>query len=105
MNQIVLGTEYGVLTTEMAAIFKGEPGEPGSGGGGGSGTAFLPIPDDLDESSATEFFFGWEDVDGGWLIARQTRATAQTVHADQANNPLYTTLTAAWPDRQSLTYG
>lgn len=71
---------------------------------GTGGTSFLVVPDETDESDATYFYFGWESINGDWLVHRQTRATSQTVVANSTSNPSYVNLTAAWPDRTSLTY-
>lgn len=68
----------------------------------GSLTSFLPPADMMDDTDATYFYLGWNDVSGGWLIRRQNRAT---VLFDSATEQLgHTTLAQAWPDRQTLTY-
>ena len=74
---------------------------PDSGTSGGSG--FLPVPDDHFVGGGI-FFFGWSDVNGGWLIRGQDRATSLSSDATVANNPTYTSYSNAWTDRTSLTY-
>jgi len=75
-----------------------------SGGGGGGGTSFLELPDELDDSSDPYFYFGWENVDGGWLIRRQERNTSVSLDATVLNNSSYANLAAAWIDRAVLVY-
>lgn len=63
--------------------------------------AAVAAPDDMDESGAAYFYFGWSDFGGGWLVRRQHRATgahedATTGAADYAS---------AWAGRASLAYG
>ena len=66
---------------------------------------FLPPADRIDDTTGIEFFhFGWEDVNGGWLIRRQTRSDSTFVDATESNNSSYTTLAEAWPFRLGLTY-
>lgn len=74
--------------------------------GGSVGTVLienLPAPDLLDESSSVFFFFGY-DLEDGWLIERQTRATSISQRAARVNNPDFETLNEAWPERVSLNY-
>ena len=67
--------------------------------------SFLPPADRVDDTTGREFFhFGWEDVNGGWLIRRQTRSDSTFVDATEINNSDYTTLEEAWPHRLGLTY-
>jgi len=68
------------------------------------GPRFLPPPDLTDEADATYFYFGWEDEGGSWLVQRQDRLTSETLRADISNNPGFADLTAAWPNRVTLTY-
>lgn len=65
---------------------------------------FMAAPEQKDDAGSVYFYFGWESINGQWLIHRQTRATSQTEVAQLTSNPVYLNLTAAWPDRQSLTY-
>lgn len=67
-------------------------------------TTFLADPDNIDESDATYFYFGWLSVSGGWLIQRQVRATAATTSATVSNNSGVPDLATAWPLRATLTY-
>lgn len=76
---------------------QGPAGPPGTGSGGSS---FLPPPDLLDESDATYFYYGWEDVNGGWLVRRATRASAKKANATTGHPDLAT----AWANRSSLIY-
>ncbi len=78
---------------------EGPPGPPGDGG-----TSYAPEPDIVDQADATSFYFGWEDIDGGWLIHRQVRATAATARANPSNNPTFTDLSSAFAARATLTY-
>ena len=72
--------------------------------GGGGGTSFLDPSDELDDSDATYFYFGWIDVGGGWLVERQLRSDSSSLYATVSNNPGYATLALAWPDRSILNY-
>ena len=65
---------------------------------------FLPAADNVDDTGATYFYFGWESVNGSWLVRRQLRVDATTEDATIGNNAGYVNLTAAWPDRGSLAY-
>ena len=78
---------------------QGPPGPPGEGG-----ASYAPEPDSVDQTDATSFYFGWEDIDGGWLIHRQVRATAATSRATQSNNPTFTSFSSAFAARATLTY-
>lgn len=62
--------------------------------------SFLPVADNTDTSDATFFYFGWADVNGGWLIQRHDRATSAYVSSTAGHADLST----AWPDRANLTY-
>lgn len=84
----------------ISPFYQGPKGDPGTGGG----SSFLPAPDRTDETDATFFYFGWENVGGDWLVQRQTRSTGVSVSATGSNNPSYADLTAAFPDRATLTY-
>ena len=79
---------------------QGPIGPAGPAGADGSWSV-MPTPDDMDESGAAYFYFGWSDFGGGWLVRRQHRATgahedATTGAADYAS---------AWAGRASLAYG
>lgn len=76
---------------------QGPAGPPGTGSGGSS---FLPPPDLLDEEDATFFYYGWADVNGGWLVRRATRASAKKEDATTG----YPDLDTAWANRASLAY-
>jgi len=82
---------------EVVASTVGIQGPPGTGG---SGSSFLPPPDLVDESDATYFYYGWEDVNGGWLVRRATRATAKKEDATTG----FPDLATAWTNRASLSY-
>lgn len=75
---------------------QGPAGPPGTGSGGSS---FLPPPDLLDEST-NYFYYGWEDVRGGWLVRRATRASAKKEDATTG----YADLATAWANRTVLMY-
>ena len=62
---------------------------------------FLPVPDRVDDTSdEARFYFGWQSVNGGWLIQRQRRAGAEKHSATTG----YPDLASAWPHRVTLTY-
>ena len=65
---------------------------------------FLDNPNLNDETEADYFYFGWEDVNGGWLIRRQSRVDSDYEDANEDSNSSYANLTTAWPFRVSLTY-
>ena len=58
------------------------------------------LPDEVDQTDPTYFYFGWADVNGGWLIQRQTRASSQTASATTG----FLDLTSAWAVRETLGY-
>lgn len=60
-------------------------------------------PDEI-ATAVDYFFFGWEDVQGSWLINRQTRANAQVVRARVGSNPAYPVFADAWLAREALVY-
>lgn len=64
------------------------------------GSFFLPVPDEVDQTDATYSYFGWESVNGGWLVQRQLRSDASTLSATTG----YTDLAGAWPNRTTLNY-
>ena len=68
---------------------------------GEGGLDFLPPPDRFDEASAVFFYFGF-DLESGWLIERQLRATSQSVRARAADHPEFETLDEAWLERATL---
>jgi hypothetical protein len=69
------------------------------------GANFLPSPDNIDDTSdPTYFYFGWIDVDNGWLIHRQDRLSSLTTDATIANNGTMPDLATAWPSRATLAY-
>jgi hypothetical protein len=77
-------------------------GGDGSGGGGGTNVvaAYLPVPDNVEETT-TFFYFGWISVpSGGWLIQRQVRENAQT----KSLNTGFVDFSTAWASRTTATY-
>ena len=60
----------------------------------------LSVPNLLDESNAIYFYFGWENVNGGWLVIRQNRSTSITESATTG----HANLTDAFADRINLGY-
>lgn len=58
------------------------------------------VPNRNDDTGDVYFYMGWEDVNGGWLVRRQTRATGLTENATTGA----ATLEAAWLIRPTLTY-
>lgn len=88
---------------DVAVVVVGVQGPPGVGGGGGS--SFAPTPDEIDDTTATDvFYFGWSNLNGGWLVRRMQTSTADKLNADATNNPAYTILADAWSDRTNLNY-
>jgi len=69
-----------------------------------SGGKKFPLPDNFDETDELYFFFGWEEILGGWLIHRQVRLSSLTIRADVANNVTVPDLATAWPSRATLAY-
>lgn len=65
---------------------------------------FLPTPEQFDETNSDFFFFGYEEVDGSWLVRRQSRQTGQSQDATLAGNPSLPTLAASFPIRETLVY-
>ena len=62
---------------------------------------FLPMPERVDDTSdGNRFYFGWQSINGGWLIQRQMRAGAEK-HSVTTG---YADLASAWPHRATLTY-
>lgn len=70
----------------------------------GSDSGFLPTPENLDDSDTIYFYFGWEIVEGGWLVRRQLRSDSSVLNATESNNGLYSDLVSAWLNRLTLTY-
>lgn len=60
----------------------------------------VSAPDNVDQSDATYFYFGWENVNGGWLVQRQLRSDGST----QSSTTGYVDLASAWLNRTTLTY-
>lgn len=87
-----------IITREPDGVPKLDTGPAAATGGGG--TEFLETPDEVDESDPTYFYFGWGNVDGGWLVQRQLRTTGASTRATTG----YADLTTAWPNRTNLTY-
>lgn len=66
---------------------------------------FLPTPDNSDDTlDDGYFYFGWESVEGGWLVRRQDRADSLSESATEDNNSSYDSYTDAWSDRDLLDY-
>lgn len=64
----------------------------------------LGVPDLIDETDPASFYWGWEDVNGSWLIRKIDTSDSSYVVADQVGNSGYIDLTAAWVDRAALVY-
>ena len=62
--------------------------------------AGINAPDLSDESDATYWYYGWENIDGGWLVQRQTRSSGMSLDADSG----YADLATAWPNKDTLSY-
>ena len=60
---------------------------------------------DTDLTNASHYYYGGESPAGIWAINRYVKpgGTSRVV-ANQENNPSYTTIAAAWPDRTTLSY-
>lgn len=73
-------------------------------GGSSDESTFLPTPDRVDDANASYFYFGWDSVEGSWLVRRQLRSDASIVEASVVNNPTYITLTEAWSSKETLNF-
>ena len=62
------------------------------------------MPSETDENGELYFYFGWENINGGWLVRRQLRSNGDTVDAIPSNNSSHADLTGAWLARETLTY-
>lgn len=60
----------------------------------------LPQPDISDDTSSGYFYWGWDDIEGSWLIRRQTRVSSIL----ESSNSGYASLSQAWGNRETLTY-
>lgn len=98
-GRITFNNQPPEVSIRLAQFFQGPPGA-----GGGGGSAFLDVPDEIDDTGAIHFYFGWVSVEGNWLVQRQARATAQTLRADITANPSHPDLASAWAARASLNY-
>ncbi len=91
-NRIAIATSD---STYQATLNEGEVSS-----GGGTISNDLPVPDLFDENDPNFFYFGWENVNGGWLVQRQNRSTSITESATTG----HTNLTDAFADRINLGY-
>lgn len=58
----------------------------------------LPTPSHIDDTSSTDYFyFGWDNLEDGWLIERQLRVDGTVARIDAG----YATMQDAWNDRAS----
>ena len=71
-----------------------------SGLGGSADSNELSAPDVFDESDPNFFYFGWENVNGSWLVQRQNRSTSISKSATTG----HANLTDAFADRANLGY-
>jgi len=65
---------------------------------------FSPFPDLYENTNATYYYFGWESVNGDWLIRRRTKASSHYTDCNSHHNPSHPDLESAWTDRETLTY-
>lgn len=65
---------------------------------------FNPFPDLYDDTATDYYYFGWESVNGDWLIRRRTKASSAYTDCNSQHNPSHPDLATAWVDRTSLTY-
>ena len=65
---------------------------------------FNPFPDEYDDTQTDYYYFGWESINGSWLIRKRSKTSSLYTEANNVNNPTYATLALAWVDRVSLTY-
>ena len=70
----------------------------------------LPTPDQY-VATTGYFYFGYADVDSGWLIRRQNRLSVSGISAGDifqsatgANNATHADLANAWAVRETLSY-
>ena len=79
----------------------GPAGAAGKDGRDGKDRPYLPVPDDLDDSGADFYYFGWADQgDGTWLIQRAATNTGQSQSATSGAADYAT----AWAGRTALEY-
>ena len=89
-----------VNSAGTALEFVAAPG----GGGSPSMNQYLPPPDER-TSEGGYFYMGWtDDFNSGWGIRRVDLSTGAATTATETGNMLYSTLTAAWPNRATVTY-
>ncbi len=67
-------------------------------------SAFLDLPDNVEESLSTYYYYGWQNVSGGWLIQRQSIADGLSESATISNNSTFALFTNAWDSKTSLVY-
>lgn len=97
-------SEFDFIGPAVEARLQGNRVEVETTATGSSDFGFLPIPDLFDETDATYFYYGWNNVNGNWLIRRGNRLTAQKQNATISTNSAYANLSAAWPNRNTLNY-
>ena len=79
----------------------GAAGAKGKDGRDGKDRPYLPVPDDLDDSGADFYYFGWADQgDSTWLIQRAATNTGQSQSATSGAADYAT----AWAGRTALEY-
>ena len=79
----------------------GAKGADGKDGRDGKDRPYLPVPDDLDDSGADFYYFGWADSgNGAWLIQRAATNTGQSQSATSGAADYAT----AWARRTALEY-
>lgn len=59
----------------------------------------------LFEETTDYFYYGWESINDSWLVRRRYRSNAVGEDASVSSNPSYDSLSNAWVDRVTLTYG
>lgn len=65
---------------------------------------FNPFPDNYSDTATDYYYFGWESINGSWLIRKRSKTSSLYTEASITNNATYATLALAWVDRESLTY-
>lgn len=67
---------------------------------------FRWIPCDITLTVSSIQYFGYQDSDGAWMIAKHDKTSGDNMRfATVSNNSSYSDYTSAWTNRASLTYG
>lgn len=62
---------------------------------------------DQDETSASTYYYGFQSIEGRWIVLKQDNSASPIVsyrYASNQNNSTYTTYSTAWTNRATLSY-